>query len=366
MRRPSSSCSYGSWLKFASRGSGPPCRKAFRIGSSQFLDSAELCSLSPTHLPPRHGRATAVTALLPLCMVSIAAATKPLFGMFSIAILIAICTDAAKQLQRPERNKLIVAAIGLLAIFVTAYAIYYSHLAVRSMPSYPVTELTERLSRATRLLNSNFSLPFRILVLTGLVLSPFLPRVRWLTLPLGVGFWLWANTASYDLRNALGLLLICAFIPLYAMARRFVTPRVATGERQWHARDGVVAAGVAALCVVLTLPLALSDEKLKQRFANEQMSKGLGIEINQHVEKLLVRGCKIFSNDGYITTISAFKKFPQPDPVFPCCRTLERSDGATDRQTGRLYRYPVSARQHRSIHSEFRYGRSPRRLHMSR
>lgn len=257
----------------------------------------------------RFDREKIVTALLSLCLVSIAAATKPICGLVAVAILIAICRDAAKYLPRGERNRFIIAAIGLLGIFVAAYVTYYSHLAVRSMPHYPVTELSERLSRAANLLNSNFTLPFRILLFAGLALSPFLPRVRWLTLPLAAGLWLWANTASYDLRNLLGLLLISAFIPLYAVARRFVATLDTAGKRQWQVRDHAVAAGVAALSIVLTLPLALSDEKLKQRFNNEQMSKGLGIEINQQVEKLLVRGCTILSNDGYILYISAFERF---------------------------------------------------------
>ncbi len=205
------------------------------------------------------------------------------------------------------------------------------------MPHYPVTELSERLSRAANLLNSNFTLPFRILLFAGLALSPFLPRVRWLALPLGAGLWLWANTASYDLRNVLGLLLITAFIPLYAVARRLATTRNAPDERQWRIRDVAVAAGVAVLCVALTLPLALSDEKLKQRFAREQMIRGYGIEINQDVEKLLVRGCKVFSVDGYITTIAGFQKFlpqiqffhvadPLPDQV---AQQIDESAGCT-------------------------------------
>jgi hypothetical protein len=264
----------------------------------------------------RLDREKAVTALLSLCLVSIAAATKPIYGLFTIAILIAICTDAAKHLQRAERNRFIIAAVGLVALFVTAYAINYSHLAVRSMPYYPVTELSERLSRAAKLLNSNFTLPLRILLFAGLALSPFLPRIRWLALPLGAGFWLWANTASYDLRNLLGLLLISAFIPLYAVARRFVTTQVAPGERRWRVRDGAVAAGVAVLCVILTLPLALSDEKLKQRFADEQLSKGLGIELNRPIGELLARGCTIYSADGYIHTVSVFQPYRQQMQFF--------------------------------------------------
>jgi len=259
----------------------------------------------------RLDREKAAAALLSLCFVSIAAATKPIYGLFTIAILIAICTDAAKYLGRAEQKQFIVAAIGMVAIFVTAYIIYYSYLAVRSMPNYPVAELSERLSRAGRLLNSNFTLPFRILLFAGLALSPFLPRIRWLALPLGAGFWLWANTASYDLRNLLGLLLISAFIPLYAAARRFATNNVISNEPRWRIPDGAVAASVAVLCVVLTLPLALSDEKLKQRFADEQLSKGPGIELNRPIGQLLARGCTVFGSDGYIHTVSAFQPYRQ-------------------------------------------------------
>jgi hypothetical protein len=257
----------------------------------------------------RFDREKIVTALLSLCLVSIAAMTKPIYGLVAIAVLIAICRDAVKWLPAAERNRFIVAAVGLLAIFVAAYAIYYSHLVVRSMPHYPVTELSERLSRAVKLLNSNFTLPYRILLVAGLALSPFLPRVRWLALPLAAGFWLWANTASYDLRNILGILLITAFIPLYAVANRLATARDASHDRQWLVRDRAITAAVAVLCVVLTLPLALSDEKLKQRFAHEQMIRGYGIEINRNAEKLLARGCKLFSVDAYITTIAGFQKF---------------------------------------------------------
>ena len=51
------------------------------------------------------------------------------------------------------------------------------------------------------------------------------------------------------------------------------------------------------------------------------MIRGFGIEINQNVEKLLVRGCTVFSVDGYITTIAGFQKFLAPDPVLPCSPT---------------------------------------------
>ena len=101
-------------------------------------------------------------------------------------------------------------------------------------------------------------------------------RTRWLALPLAAGILLWANTASYDLRNVLGLLMISAFVPLYAIARPFVKKPDFSNQRRWRVPDGAAAAGVAALCVVLTLPLAMGDEKLKQRFANEQLEQRIG------------------------------------------------------------------------------------------
>jgi hypothetical protein len=282
-----------------------------------------------------------VTALASLCLVSIAAATKPVYGLLTITILIAVCTDAARYLQGAERNKLIIAAVGLVTAFVAAYAIYYSHLVVRSMPNYPVAELSERLSRAFKLLNSNFTIPFRILILAGLVLTPVLTRTRWLVLPLAAGLWLWANTASYDLRNVLGLLMIDAFVLLYAIARPFVKKPDFSNQRQWRLPDGAVAAGVAALCVVLTLPLAMGDEKLRQRFADEQLSKGLGIELNRPIGQLLVRGCTVFSADGYIHTVSAFQPYRQQMQFFhftePLTGMLAKQLNETTGCTGILY-----------------------------
>ncbi len=282
-----------------------------------------------------------VVALLSLCLLAISAMTKPMHGLVALAVLIATSIDATKYLERAQRNRFITAAIGVFAIFVTTYVINYLHLTLRGMPYYPVTELSERLSRAANLLHSNFTLPFRILLCAGLVLSPFLPRVRWLALPLGAGLWLWANTASYDLRNLLGLLLIAAFIPLFAVARQLATARDASGERRWQVRDLTVAAVVAVLCVVLTLPLALSDEKLKQRFAHEQMIHGYGIEINRNAEKVLARGCKLFSVDGYITTIAGFQKFLPQIQFFhvadPLSDQLAQQIGESAGCTGILY-----------------------------
>ena len=173
----------------------------------------------------RFDRDKIVNALIALCLLSIAAASKPLYGVFTIAVLIGVCTDAVKYLPPMARNRLTVAAVGLVSAFAAAYAVYYAHLAVRGMPNHPVAELADRLSGALQLLDRTFTLPFRLLVLAGLALAPFLPRIRWVALPLLVGFGVWASTASYDLRNLLGFLLISAFVPLYALARGYAAKR---------------------------------------------------------------------------------------------------------------------------------------------
>lgn len=248
-------------------------------------------------------------ALISLCLVSIAAATKPMHGLLAIAILTAIGADAARYLQPRQRNRLLIAAIGLVAIFVCAYVLNYSHLAARSMPHFPVSTMSERFARAAALLNETFTLPFKMLVLAGLVMSPFLKRIRWLALPLAIGFLVWANTAAYDLRNILGLLLISAVIPVYAAANALLDARRLSSELRWRVPDGAIAAGWIALSVSLTLTLALNDKELKQRFARDQFSKGPGVEINRSVEQLLARGCTIFTATGFVLTIAKFQPF---------------------------------------------------------
>ena len=257
----------------------------------------------------RFDREKIVAALISLCLVSIAAATKPIYGLFAIAVMVGICTDAARYLDRKERNRFFLVAGLLLSCFVIAYALNYSHLGGRSMPNYPVSELSDRLSNAAARLKSNLTLAFRIMVFAGLVLAPFVPRIRWLALPLFIGFWLWANTASYDLRNLLGLLLISASIPLYALARRWPVKSAAASKPRWTVPDGAVAGGLAAMAVALTLTLAQDDAHLKERFATDQLRGGPGFELNQSIAKLLHRGCAIFSADGYIATISALQPF---------------------------------------------------------
>jgi hypothetical protein len=262
-----------------------------------------------TPLRDRAGKDGLVAALLSLSFLSIAAATKPMYGLLAIAVLIAVCTDAARTLEPRDRNRLLIAAIGLVAIFVGAYALNYAHLAARSMPHYPVSTMSERFIRAGTLLNATFTAPFKLLAFAGLVMSPFLKRIRWLALPMAIGFFVWANTAGYDLRNILGLLLISAFIPLYAAANAWLGAGLVPGGRRWILPDSAVAAGWAVLSVGLTLTLALNDRQMKERFARDQFSKGPGAEIHRNVEQLLARGCTVFTATSFVLTIARFQPF---------------------------------------------------------
>ncbi|MDP3691994.1 hypothetical protein [Bradyrhizobium sp.] len=257
----------------------------------------------------RFDRDKIVAALLSLCLLTMAATTKPLFGLIAIAVLTAICIDAARNLGARDRNRFLAAAVGLFLAYMAAYALVYANLAVRSMPNYPVSDLSDRLARALSLFNRNFTLPFRILAVAGLLMSPFLPRVRWLALPLFISISVWANTASYDLRNVLGPLAICAFIPVYAAARAWTRRGEIAEGRRWTVSDAAIAAGLAAAAIGLSLPLAVSDQTIKQRFADEQIREGSGREINEKVGDLLRRGCTVLTGNAYLYTISAFLPF---------------------------------------------------------
>ena len=153
----------------------------------------------------RYDQGNRTIALISLSLLSIAAATKIHYGLFAAVIFLKLCVDAIKYLRRDEATKLIVLAAAIALIFAASYIVYYAHLADPQLPVHPRT-MSERLSHAFKLFNSNFSLPFRILVIAGLAASPFVKGVRWLALPLIVGFISWASLFSYDLRNLLGML----------------------------------------------------------------------------------------------------------------------------------------------------------------
>lgn len=299
----------------------------------------------------RFDRDKIANALLALGLVSIAAAIKPLHGLLALAVLAGICTDAAKYLGPAERNRFLLAAVGLLAVPVITYAIYYAHLANPGIPSFPVSAvMSERLSSALAIFNSNFTIPFRIAFVLGVVLSPFVKRVRWFALPLCVAIATWANTSAYDLRNVLSFLMIGAFVPLYVAARRWLEPRALPRGRQWQMRDGLVAAMLALMAFGLTSPLAMGDRKLQRRFADDQLRIDAGIEINQKIGEVLNRGCRVFSPTGSFLFIVAFAPFrSQIHPYFYALPLDDALAGELNRSTGcTAVLYPLD-RTHPSI-----------------
>ena len=257
----------------------------------------------------RFDREKTVNALLALCLVSLAAATKPMYGLLALAVLAGICSDGWRHLEPRRRNRFLAAAVGMLTLLAVTYAVYYAHLAARGMPHFPVATLPERLARALDLFNSTFTVPFRILLVAGLLLCPFVGRVRWLALPLYAAIAIWVNTAAYDLRNLLGFLLLAAFVAPYAAARRWLDPAVVPGGRQWQVSDGLAAIVLVVVAFGLTSTLAVSDRNLKRRFADDQIRIDAGPELNRKVGEVLERGCKVFTSTGSLFFIAAFAPF---------------------------------------------------------
>jgi hypothetical protein len=266
---------------------------------------------------PSFDREKITTALASLCLMLIAAAIKPLYGLLAVAILIRLCVDTARGPNPSDRKKFLIAAAAIFAGFAISYLVYFLHLSASSMPNYPVTSLAERFLRAANQLGGNLGLPFRIVAGLGVVLAFFLPRIRWLAFPLLLGFLLWANTASYDLRNVLGFLAISAAIPLLALERTvaisaaipsWALVRVAN-EARWKIPDGAVIVTVATIAIGATFSFARNDADLRRRFDNDQLRAGAGIELNQPLEQLLSRDCSVLSGAGYVFTLSAFSKY---------------------------------------------------------
>jgi hypothetical protein len=288
----------------------------------------------------RYDREKIATALISLCFVSIASATKPQYAVFTAAVLIATYADAVKYLESRERAKLIVAAVALIAAFAAAYAIYYQHIAFRRIPDQSLSIL-ERLHGAIALFNATFTLPFRMVLYTGIAISPFVPRVRWFSLPLIVGVSAWAFALSYDLRNLIGFLPIIAFIPFFALARAFAPADVFPFQWRWRLPDGAFATALALLLVGLSFDLAKDDTELKQRFAAEQLTKGAGLKVNQRIEQILLDGCTLINTDSYLYTISAFERFKDRMPYFhfeaPISEGLKRMLDHASGCTGILY-----------------------------
>lgn len=258
----------------------------------------------------RLDRVGIVNALLALCLVSVAAAIKPLHGLLALTVLAGISWDAWRHLEPAERNRFLIGATGLLSVMVISYALYYAHLENAGAPPFPVSKvLTERLSQALALINSTFSIPFRVMLALGLVLSPFVTRVRWFAPALYAGIAIWANTAAYDLRNVLSFLLIGAFVALYAIARHWLEPKALSYGKQWSIRDSIVATILTLAAFGLTAPLAIDDQKLQRRFADDQLRIDAGFEVNQKIGELLTRGCRVFSSAESLFSIVAFAPF---------------------------------------------------------
>lgn len=288
----------------------------------------------------RYDREKITTALISLCLVSIAAATKPQYAVFTAAVLIGLSVDAVKYLSPSERTRLIAVAVGLVLAFAAAYAIYYQHILFRRIPDYQLP-ISVKLANSLALFNSNFTLPFRIALYAGVAISPFVPRVRWFSLPLIVGISAWVFSLSYDLRNLIGFLPVSAFIPFFALARAFAPARAFPVERRWTMPDGVFACFLALLTVGLTFSLAKGDAELKRRFAAEQLAKGAGLPVNQRIEQLLLSGCTIINADNYLYTISALERFESKMPYFhfeaPITEGLKRMLDEASGCTGIIY-----------------------------
>ncbi len=59
----------------------------------------------------------------------------------------------------------------------------------------------------------------------------------------------------------------------------------------------------------LTSTLAVGDNDIKRRFAEDQLSRGQGLEFNREMARLLDRGCTLFSASPYPFTIHAFEPY---------------------------------------------------------
>jgi hypothetical protein len=301
----------------------------------------------------RFDREKITNALLALCLVTMAAAIKPLHGLLALAVLGGTSTDAWKHFKPAERNRFLLAAAGVLLVPVILYAIYYAHLRNGGIPSFPVTSvLSERLARALDLFNSTFTIPFRIAFVVGLLLCPFVPRLRWFALPLYIAIATWANTAAYDLRNVLGFLMMGAFVPLYAAARHWLDPKQVPPGRQWQIRDGLVAGVLALAAFALTSPLATSNERLQRRFADEQLRIDAGLEINQKIGEVLGRGCRVFSSTGSFSRIVALAPFRSQIQTYVYTFPLDDSliSGLNNSTGCTAVLYPLD-RIHPSIHN---------------
>jgi len=267
---------------------------------------------------PPHQRSFSVL-LLALFLECIAAATKPIYFLFVVTFALAICVDALRNsADRKLGIRIVLSVVYLVSVFVIAYGVNYTHVGWHGTPPYYIADRFERLSHAWSLFASTFSIPFRLLCLSGFILSLLLPRARWLALPLWVGVAIWADKSSYDLRNCLGLILIAAVIPVDALARRYARGDIGAFGRKWVLKDTTIALGALVALFLLSLPVAEGDKRLEEQFAANQLRLGPGQLHNEAVAKDLRAGCALFSTSGYYRTVLSLEAYkPQMHFFYP-------------------------------------------------
>jgi hypothetical protein len=278
---------------------------------------------------PPHQRSFTIL-LLALGLECVAAATKPVLGLFVIAFALAICVDAIRHAEdRALRLKVILAVFGLMLLFVMSYWINLANL-----ERYGLPYSTWRPAQAWQLFNSTFSLPVRVLCFSGLFLSLVLPRARWLALPLFLSIWIWVDRTGYDARNIMAIILIAALIPVDALARRYAVGDGAFGSK-WMLRDTTVAACVLVGLLLLTLPIAKTDDKLEAQFAAEQSRRGPGTVHNEAIASYLRAGCTLFTTTKYPYTVVPL--FPYKAQLRPFYYTLPIGDDSSASEFVRQY-----------------------------
>jgi hypothetical protein len=276
--------------------------------------------------------------LLALCLECVAAASKPIFGLFVVAFALAICVDALRHVEdRKLRICVVLSVIGLVSLFGATYWITLTHIGYYGVAEYYNPVWRERLVHAWQIFNAAFSLPFGILCLFGLFLSPLLPRARWLTLPLLAGVWIWADRASYDLRNGAALFLIAAVIPADALVRRCLKGDVAAFGRRWMLKDVVGAICALVALIFFSLPMAKEDSRLEAQFADEQLQLGPGRAHNEALASALRAGCTVFSATYYPTRILSLQPYESQIHLFYRSLPIGSDDSGTEREAVRAY-----------------------------
>lgn len=279
---------------------------------------------------PPHQRSFTIL-LLALCLECVAAATKPVFGLFVVAFALAICVDALRHAEdRTLRIRVVLTVVGLVSLFAMASWINLTHIGYYGVSDFYLPDRHERLARAWQIFNSGFSLAIRILCFSGLLLSLVLPRARWLAFPLFVGIWIWADRTSYDLRNCLGLILIAALIPIDALARRYIKGDAGAFGRKWILGDTSVAVCALVALLLFSLPMAKGDKQLEAQFAAEQFRLGPGPVHNEAIARDLRAGCTLFTTTVYPKTIVSLEPYRPQIYYFYYSRPIGDDSSAND------------------------------------